>query len=224
MRETDSKKPMTKQEGIARVMKKILLAGLMLMALCRPSSAETEAIGFPTTNVDPQACIDAMNKQFASCRVAKGEKCFDFMFNLFENCEFKAPVERRVKEWRDDFYTTYAVYKRPGKANAQKAIGLCELLSVYCEGTMQQQGRIENDFNCNVCGARAMLYFLCGACYYKLAVTMPEGEAKEEQLQHADELQTKACDEWARNIERNGSDELKATSKFRVFMKMVNAH
>jgi hypothetical protein len=165
-----------------------------------------------------------MNKQFADCRVAKGEKCFDFIFKLFENCEFKAPVERRVKEWRDDFYTTYAVYKRPGKANAQKAADLCLLLSVYCQGTQQQRDRIENDFDCNRCGARAMLYYLCGACKYKLASTMPEGVDKEEKLQNADELQTKACEEWARNVERNGEDELKATANFRVFMKMVNAH
>jgi hypothetical protein len=69
-----------------------------------------------------------------------------------------------------------------------------------------------------------MLYYLCGACLYKLASQMPEGVDKESKLQNADELQTAACDEWAKNIERNGADELKATANFRVFMKMVNAH
>jgi hypothetical protein len=177
------------------MMKKILLTGLMLMALCIQASAAT---GNP-------------------------DRCFDFMFRQFDNCEFKAgsPAWRRVSEWREDFYKAYAAYKKPH--NAQNAINACNVLNVYFPGTMQEQNRIENDFDCNRCGARAMLYYLCGASLYKLASAMPEGEDKEAKLQNADELCQTAAEEWARNIERNGFDELKSVAKFRVFMRMVNA-
>ena len=149
------------------------------------------------------------------------KKCFDFMFAQFGNCEFQAPVEMRVMSWREDFYKAYAAYKKPH--NAQNAINACNVLAAYFPGTMQQQDRIENDFNCNRCGAKAMLYFLYGACLYKLAYTMPEGVEKETKLQKADELQTAACDEWVKNTERGGFDETPTLAKFRVFMRMVNA-
>ena len=179
-------------------MKKILLAGLMLIAICRPSSAATGNNG----------------------------RCFDFMFEQFGNCEFKAgsPAWRRVSEWREDFYKAYAAYKKPH--NAKSAINACNALYMYFPGTMQQQDRIENDFDCNRSGARAMLYYLWGACLYKLASTMPEGEEKETILQRASDLQEDSGDAWVRNTELNYpvfTDSYKATAKFRVFMKMVNA-